>query len=162
MSNMSRFCMFGLFVSFLIGVAVAETLPSGIRGFSNLLFPVPQNEVARITSPDNVVDAVMIEIGCGAPCSSTDLVYIVPKGQVPRNEDERSVFSADDFSGEKLSWTGPHLLEIAYTKAFINRFANVSYPFAVFGNEESWRYKVEIRLAPASTGYSYLNEKDIQ
>lgn len=162
LSGRSRFRLIGLLASFLVGVAVAVILPTSTRTLSDLLFRVPRKEIARITSPDNVVDAVVIEIGCGAPCSSTALVYVVPKGKVPSNDPGRAIFSADDLVGEKFSWTAPHLLEIAYTKALINRFTNVSYPFAVFGKEDTWKYVVEARLAPSSTGYSYIKEGDLR
>ena len=162
LAGMSRLRVLGFFASFLMGVTVAALLPKFIRTLSNVLDPVPRKEIARITSPDNVVDAVVIEIGCGAPCSSTDLVFIVPKGKVPSDEPERAIFSADDLVGEKFSWTAPHLLEIAYTKALINRFTNVSYPLAVFGKEDTWNYVVEARLAPSSTGYSYIREENLR
>jgi hypothetical protein len=38
----------------------------------------------------------------------------------------------------------------------INSFHNVVYPFGQQGNIESWHYAVEIRLAPSSSGFSYL------
>ena len=143
--------------AFLAGIAVAIVAPRLIlSGLDKVIFPEHRQEILRITSPDGAVDAVMIESGCGAPCSTSHLVAVVPKGNKAPDDPERYVFSADDMVNQRLLWKQSHLLEIAYDKAYIYRFQNVWNPFGVPGNVESWKYEVEIRLGPSSTGFSYL------
>ena len=86
-------------------------------------------------------------------CSDTYQVTVLPKGAKTPTDAERYAFSADDMVGAQLHWKQPHLLEIVYKKARINDFRNISYPFAKFGDQASWEYKVEIRLAPSSEGF---------
>ena len=113
-------------------------------------------EIARATSPDGAVDAVLLVNGCGAMCADNYLVTVVPKGTNAPAEIEDYLFSADDMAGEQIRWRQSHLLEISYKKALIYQFRNLSHPFAKPGNMESRKYKVEVRLAPASPDFSYL------
>jgi hypothetical protein len=142
--------------SFAIGIAITILAPWTLRRLGGIIFPIPRQEVARVTSPDGTVDAVMVVLGCGPTCSDTYLATVVPKGAKAPVEIQQFNFSADDLTDAHLQWQQPHLVEIAYNRALINQFRNISYPFAKFGAPETWDYKVEIRLAPASTGFSYL------
>jgi hypothetical protein len=145
--------------SFLAGVVSVIVVPEMIRTVvSHTIFPITRTETSRITSPDGAVDAVMSKTECGAPCSTGYSVYIVPRGSNVSSDAKRVLFSADDMVDDRLLWKQPHLLEIAYDKALINSFRNVAYPFGEAGKQESWRYAVEIRLAPNSEGFSYLKE----
>jgi hypothetical protein len=83
---------------------------------------------------------------------------VIPKGAKAPVDIQQFNFSTDDLTDAQMQWKQPHLLEIAYNRALINQFRNISYPFAKFGSPETWDYKVEIRLAPTSTGFSYLKE----
>jgi hypothetical protein len=100
----------------------------------------------------------MVVLGCGPTCSDTYVAAVAPKGAKAPIDLEKFNFSADDLSDVQMRWKEPHLLEIGYTRALVNQFRNLSYPFARFGEPETWDYKVEIRLAPASSGFSYLKE----
>jgi len=120
------------------------------------LFPKDRHEAARITSPDGTVDAVTEMIECGAPCSSTYAVSVVPKGGSAPMDAVQEVFVADDMVNVRVQWKESRLLDISYDKAFIRTFRNVTYPLGRPGNEESWRYAVEIHLSPSSARFSYL------
>lgn len=143
--------------AFIAGIAVTALGPTLINNvLSRMILPEHRWEVARVASPDGTVDAVMMGSGCGPLCADTYLVTVVPKGAKAPTDNERYAFSADDMVDAQLHWKQPHLLEIAYKKARINDFRNVSYPFAKFGDQASWEYEVELRLAPSSPGFSYL------
>jgi len=149
--------------SFLAGVAAAIVVPWMVARAADRILPDKLTEIARVTSPDGAVDAVMIQDNCGALCSYGYTVFIVPKGESAPRDFKRQLFSADDMAGEKLVWKQPHLLEIVYSKARIYAFRNISYPFGEFGSKpRSWDYKVEIQLAPSSAGFSYLEAKDLR
>lgn len=152
-----------LAVSFLIGILCAVLVPRLISHAADHVFPLALKEIARAPSPDGVVDAVLIRDNCGAPCSYGYSVFIVPKGEPAPSDFERDIFSADDMLDEKLVWKQPHLLNISYSKALIYKFRNLAYPLAEFGaKEKNWSYKVEIQLAPSSTGFSYLQSSDLR
>ena len=146
-------------LSFTAGIVVTIFGPWLVRSaLSRVILPEHRWEVTRATSPDGAVDAVMVGSGCGPMCADTYLVTVVPKGDQTPADVQRYVFSADDMVDAQIHWKEAHLLEITYKKAFINDFRNVSYPFAKFGDQASWEYKVELRLAPSSQGFSYLQD----
>jgi hypothetical protein len=150
-------------VWFLAGIISAVIVPNLVRAvLDRVIFPERTDEVSRVTSPDGIVDAVVIRSHCGAPCSTNYSVFVVPKGrEVGRKADQR-VFSADDLTGQLLTWKKAHLLEIAYGRALILSFQNVTYPFLRAGQTNSYEYRVEMRLAPTSPGFSYLKDEDAQ
>lgn len=161
----SRFLGY-LFAAFLAGVLVAVFMPSlALRVLDHVVLPISREEIARATSPDGMVDAVIIRTNCGAPCSFGYRVFIVGKGMPAPANSDLAVFSADSMTGEALVWKQAHLLTIAYNRAEILNFHNVSFPFREFGEgkEDTWRYKVEVALTPASpVGFSYLQGSDLQ
>ena len=151
-----------LVASFLAGVASAMVVPRLVSHTAEHVFPLALKEIARVPSPDGVVDAVMIRDNCGAPCSYGYTVFVVPKGEPAPNDFEGDVFSADDMVDQKLVWRQSHLLNISYSKALIYKFRNMVYPLGEFGaKEKNWHYKVEIQLVPSSTGFSYLQQSDL-
>jgi hypothetical protein len=146
---------------FSAGVICAIVAPKLFRlGLSHVVFPEHRVELSRVTSPDADVDAVMIRSDCGARCSTNYSVFLVPKGNRVRENSDQAAFSAVDMSDEHLAWKQPHLLEVAYGRAFILGFQNVSYPFKETVKSQKPIYRVEIRLAPISPGFSYLTEAD--
>jgi hypothetical protein len=148
-------CLF----SFLAGIVAASAAPWLVSSIDDRLLPENRKEIARVTSPDGAVDAVMIRTNCGAPCSFGYEVYILGKGKRPPSDPQRALFSADDVLAGEISWTQPHLLSIGYTRAKIYSFRNISYPFGEFGaKEKNWKYEVELRLAPSSSGSLSLSE----
>jgi hypothetical protein len=149
-----------VFASFLAGIACAVVVPLLLGRAADRLFDV--KEIARVTSPDGAVDAVMIRDNCGAPCSYGYSVFVVPKGQAAPSDLKRNVFSADEMVGERLAWKQAHLLSVVYEKALIYSFRNVSYPLGEFhARQKNWNYKVEIQLGPPAA-FAYLQQKGTQ
>jgi hypothetical protein len=148
-------------VWFIFGAILGIVLPKLLTtAFNRSIFPEHRDEVARSTSPDGAVDAVMIRSDCGAPCSANYSVSIVPKGTRPHGLAGEPIFSADDMMDQRIVWKQAHLLEILYSKAFILSFQNVSYPFQTPQNGQNGIYRVEIRLSPSSPDFSYLDKNE--
>jgi hypothetical protein len=144
-------------LSFVIGAVCAAALPKLTGSVADkLILPEDHRETARITSPDGTVDAVTELTECGAPCSSIYSVSIVPKGTLLSQNTVQKIFVADETVNLQVMWREPHLLEIAYDRAFILDFRNVAYPFGRSDHPESWADAVEIRLSPSSSRFSYL------
>lgn len=156
---MNRRNIASIFLSFVVGVAVAIFVPPIVRPVVAKIFPVHWEEAARKTSPDGSVDAVLQSSDCGAPCSLEYSVSIVPKGGKVPVDQVQNVFLGSDVVSPQIRWQKPHLLEIAYDRAFIESFRNVTNPFGKFGDEGSWQYTVEIRLALSSPDFSYLKDR---
>jgi hypothetical protein len=155
---MNRRYVVSVLLSFVAGVAAAILAPRLIRPATDrVLFPEHRTEALRVTSPDGAVDAVAERVNCGAPCSSGYAVSVVSRGAAAPKDPEQQVFLADDVANAQIQWKEPHLLDIAYDKAFIHSFRNVAYPLGRPGNVESWHYAVEIHLSPSSARFSYLS-----
>ena len=136
-------------VSFLVGVAATIGAPKLAWYAGNYIFPIGLEEIARVASPDGVIDAVVIRENCGVPCPFGYSVFLVPKGRNAPNDFGEAVFRADSMVDEKLTWKPDHILEIAYSKAEIYAFRNMSYPLGDFGaREKNWEYRVEVCLKP--------------
>lgn len=147
-----------LVLMFFAGVIAGLVVPSVIRGvMAKTVFPENRKEVQRVTSPDNSVDAIIERSDCGAPCSVQSSISIVPKGAPSSYDLAKQLLVVEDATKLQLQWSEPHLLDIAYDRARIDRFQNVVYPFSKPGDAESWRYAVEGRLEPLSR-YSYLSK----
>ena len=78
-------------------------------------------EVARISSSDHLVDAVLIERETDATVSTPYLVYLVPTGE---KKLETPILLGDHFDNLKLVWKGPRMLEIEYSREDIQEFTN--------------------------------------
>jgi len=115
--------------------------------FAGCSGPPPIKEIARITSPDSLVDAVLAERGVDATVATPSEVYIVPKGGHPVGQ---PLLRADHMQGLTLVWRQPRLLELHYTKGRIFSFSN----FWESPDVQSSTYVVELRLVPASDAYS--------
>jgi hypothetical protein len=145
-------------LSFIAGAASVVAVPALVSKLADkIILPKDHREIARTTSPDGSVDAVTEDIECGAPCAATYEVSVVPKGAKASADPVRQILIADDATDLRVAWKQPHLLDIAYSRALIDSFRNVAYPFAQMGNRESWGYGVEIRLTPLTSGFSYLH-----
>jgi hypothetical protein len=108
------------------------------------------HEVQRVASPDLGVDAVSVTFRTGVLTPRlTYEVFIVEHGAPYQNSD--LVFSARKIENAELVWTARQCLQIGYSRARIEHFTNY------------WKLSpardrpVEIRLAPTSTTFSYLN-----
>jgi hypothetical protein len=107
-------------------------------------------EIARIKSPDGIVDAVLIRSSYAAFGSSAYDVYLCPAGVMFENDGtffkhEASLFGAEDIKGLQLHWRESKLLEIQYAKAEIAHFRNIWSEKAV----QNYEYVVELQLAPS-------------
>ena len=148
------------FVAFVAGIAVAVFVGARLNAIaSRSVFPMQYREVGRAVSPDGVVEAVLVETDCGVPCSVGCAVRIVPKGMKASTGLPEPVFLAQYIVNPRIRWLEPHLLEVAFDKALINSFRNIEYPLAHSGEKGSFRYMVEIRLAPSSPRFSYLDDR---
>lgn len=99
-------------------------------------------ELARVTSPDGDVDAVLDEIRPGFVTEPYFYrVYIVRAGS-HEFKDEDEVVEATGLGAAKMAWVVPRLLEIPYSNACINKFSNN------WSHMSDDRYVVEIRLIP--------------
>jgi hypothetical protein len=104
-------------------------------------------EITRITSPDLVVDAVLVERAVGATVATPLEIYIVPKGKQASGE---PLLRGDRMEKLTLSWKEPRLLEIHYEKGRIFSFQN----FWESPDVQNWTYIVEVALikVPGSGG----------
>ncbi|HEY7766562.1 hypothetical protein [Longimicrobium sp.] len=101
-------------------------------------------EVARVTSPDSIVDAVATVGSADATTASVHRVYIVPRGAPVPSGGDLEAFRADYVTGLGLAWTRARMLEIRYDTARIFHFANSWNSREV----DDFRYEVEVRLMP--------------
>jgi hypothetical protein len=108
-------------------------------------------KIGRVSSPDARVDAVMIRDNCGPLCSFGYSVFLVPRGEAAPEDAIEPFFRLTIMEREALSWKRERVLEIAYEKATISRFRNLSHPFGDFDRKEkNWQYRVEIPWAPTT------------
>ncbi len=102
--------------------------------------PVAREEMARISSPDFRVDAILIRANAGATTSFVFEVYIVQSGDVLT--EEHLLFRGDKMEGLKLRWVQSKLLTIQYEQGQIFHFSN----FWSSKDVQNFKYQVEIRL----------------
>jgi hypothetical protein len=135
-------------LSFIAGIALGGFGPRVLRRLAGRSHP---QELARVTSPKEQLDAVMILEQYGGAVGGNDwYVYIVDKGKpVPSGLD--AIFSASELDREKLVWKQPRLLEIQYDVGEIYGFRNLWCSNRIRNAPDRERdYCVEIRLAPSS------------
>lgn len=79
------------------------------------------DEVARITSPDGAVDAVLVESGAGATSAFWYDIYLVPHGKPwPRADSAAWLFDAtrsEQAYGVNLVWAEANSLEAQFSRA---------------------------------------------
>lgn len=78
-------------------------------------------ELARRPSPDQVVDAVVVKIGCGATAGYSYRIFITPVGDKSL---EDSIFLGDKIKNLNVSWNSSKTLLISYDEARIFEFRN--------------------------------------
>ncbi|HET7584754.1 MAG TPA: hypothetical protein VFK13_07600 [Gemmatimonadaceae bacterium] len=110
----------------------------------------PQREViSRYTSPDGKVDAIVAASTVGTPPTVAYSLYLAPHGaDVPGPTS--AMLIADHVDSLRVRWSEPKRLEIGYDSARIFRFTN----FWQAKEVDSYRYVVELRLAPTSAQWS--------
>ena len=97
-----------------------------------------EEEVARHTSLDKIVDTVVIQKNCGATTSTNDLIFIVPHGESV--EDYSPVFIADHVEDLEVNWVDNKQLEIRYREARIFNYTNFWHSKDI----DSFKYQVKI------------------
>jgi len=103
---------------------------------------VAGREMSRATSPDGVLDAVVIEDDPGAMSSFIYYLYLVPKGaKVSHSKSDPYVVNTSEGDELKISWTKLHFLEVRPGNAHVKWFANLWY------SDKFPNYYVELRLA---------------
>jgi hypothetical protein len=101
-------------------------------------------ELARVTSPDSVVDAVLTRTNSHATAPYVYRVYVVARGKPTPRELDWEVLRADHVEGVSLAWPRVRRLEIRYARARIFQFVN----FWESREVQNFDYEVEIRLRP--------------
>lgn len=104
--------------------------------------PVEREEIERISSPDSIVDVVLIRANAGATTSFIFEVYIVRMGYDVVSTEEKLLFRGDKMEGLKLQWVQSKLLTIQYKQGRIFDFSN----FWSSRDIQYFKYIVEIRL----------------
>lgn len=105
-------------------------------------------ETARISSPDQVVDAVLVVKETNATVATPLELYVVPRGAPPSNL--ALVLRGDHFENVSLRWTKPKFLEVQYDTLRIFTFRN----FWMSREVSNFSYVVEIRLKPMRESFS--------
>lgn len=80
------------------------------------------DEIFRVSSPDNRVDAVVTKGNCGATTSYSYRVYVVQAGKTPIESD--MIFLADRAESVSATWLAPKKLLLSYKEARIFKFTN--------------------------------------
>lgn len=153
-----RFPSWLVFVSGVLfgGLVVVGVLFVGNVFFANII-DCNSEEIARVTSPDGKVDALMTRRNCGTGPSPNPSysysVYIVPKGDaLPRVEDPfetAKVFYANMAEGLEIRWMESRHLRIEYADARILDFRNFWVSLALSRSETSL-YEIRISEGPIS------------
>jgi hypothetical protein len=108
-------------------------------------------EIARVTSPDGLVDAVMTETSPGMSMESDYYdIYLVPSGSKELSKRDRMV-EGTNLEDSRITWIGPRLLEIPYADACIDKFFNGWCSDAV----QNCDYVVEVRLIPPADSVAH-------
>lgn len=107
------------------------------------LFQTASSEYQRITSPDGLVDAIIIYRDSGATSPGSYQLYIVQRGRIVTEEKDIPVFGAEAYQ-LKLSWVKDKDLQIDCKHARIGGFSNFWFSKDI----QDYRYIVEIRISP--------------
>lgn len=103
---------------------------------------LPGEEIQRVTSPDKLVDAVLVERQTGATVATPIELYIVPSG---RNwKGNAPVLRGDNLEGLQVTWQRPRFLEIHYKKGRIFSFTSFWHSADI----QQFKYVIELRLVP--------------
>jgi len=115
---------------------------------------ISYKEIRRISSPDTIVDAVLVEVDGGATTSKGYHLYLVPKGSNNFQKDSED-FIADHVIDFDIRWRESNFLEIKYKQARIFHFSNFWHSDKI----KNWSYVVELRLVPLTDSFS-LSKSD--
>ena len=105
---------------------------------------VNQREITRVTSPDRLVDAVLVEPQVNFITNESAL-YLVPRGE-PAPSWDGSISVTRLSEPASLVWTHDGMLEFRYNRGCVQKFTNIWHSDDVL---DGHKY-VEVRLAPAT------------
>jgi len=80
-------------------------------------------ETLRKSSPNNLIDCILIESDTGTVTSTDYLIYIKPFGEKV-GKDDKIVFGAQRLRGDNIYWKDANTLRIEYENARIFSFTN--------------------------------------
>ncbi len=107
-------------------------------------------EFSRKTSPDGVLDAVVVQVNPGAFSSYLYFLYLVPKGSKASDSSDPAIVSTSEGDALSVNWDKAHFLSVNTGNSHVKFFGNLWYSKRVPG------YYVELTLA--ETGRHYLQE----
>ncbi len=107
-------------------------------------FLIEKEEVARIPSPDSVVEAVVRKSNYSTRDSYYYELYIVPRGLKGPDGIPQISFRGERMVGFQGGWKRDTLFEIRYKEGLVHSFSNMWYT----GGRIDSNYIVEIRLVP--------------
>ena len=134
-----------LFLLGLLSYTAAET-------FRDYAAQWNEHEAARVTSPDGLVDAVLIRPLSPTHASPISL-HIVPRGE-PVELSDAMVRGSSFLTVPEISWSRRQLLLLTYNSGCIRDMTNLWHSPTVQGG----RYYVELR-ASATTEFPCLGRK---
>ena len=107
-----------------VSVYLAGLLLSvGFQTFVDYMVVWNHRELARVTSPDNQVDAVFVEPIIGR-LSKDSALYLVPKGEPPPASGP-ALRGTGFRELPVLVWKEPHLLAVNYSRGCIDNFSSL-------------------------------------
>jgi len=137
-------------LAYILGVSSPYVSLWGFKRFVQPKFG-GHDEVGRLTSPDGVIDAVVMRVNPGAFSSFLYNLYLVPKGTRKIEGVEAPILSTSGGDAPTVRWDKSHFLTVDTDDSQIMSFGNLWYSQKV--ND----YYVELSLLPAS-GKHYLRD----
>lgn len=133
--------LFGIATPYLVRYAAVHAARSvaGVR------------EVSRTTSPDGVLDAVVMQYNPGAFSSFIYELYLVPRGaKVTKLSGDPAIVHTSEGDALVASWVKPHFLSVIIGNSHVTFFGNLWYSNRVPD------YYVELTFT--NSGKHYLQE----
>jgi hypothetical protein len=124
----------------------------GYWGFNRFVRSVfGHDEVLRLSSPDGVLDAVVMRVNPGAFSSFLYNLYLVPKGTKRIEGVEDPILCTSEGDAPTIRWERSHFLNVDIGNSHVTFFANLWYSNKV--ND----YYVELNFSTES-GKHYLQD----
>lgn len=139
-------------LAYFIGIASPYAFYWGFNRFVRPHFG-GHDEVVRLTSPDGVLDAVVIRVDPGAFSSFLYDLYLVPKGAKRIEGVEYPVLFTSEGDAPTIRWDKSHFLTVDVGNSHVQFFTNLWHSKKVNEND----YFVELDLSNASQKH-YLQD----
>lgn len=136
--------------AYVLGIASPYIAYWGWAAVNRRLWPGEQ--ISRLTSPDGVLDAVVVRVDKGALGSNLYYLYIVPRGTGNvESSGEDPMMETSEGDELKVRWEKPHFLAVDIADSHVKSFVNLWYSKKVDD------YFVELVLS-SSNGKHYLQD----